>query len=132
MAAEAGRNITFGWGTGSPQPEIAGVREKGVSLAGEAIDVSSDENNGWRTLLALAAENQVEISLSGVTKDKTLKTDWFAGNRTKPGKLTYEDGGIIAGTFFLAEFSEKGSYKDAVTFEAKLMSSGVVTYTPGV
>ena len=131
MAASVGRNVSFGWGDDSPQEEIAGVREKGVSLAGEAIDVTSDENNGWRTLLTVPAENQVEISLSGVTKDDTLKSDWFAGTRTKIATLTYDDGGIITGTFYLADYSEKGSYKDAVTFEAKLMSSGVVTFTPG-
>ena len=130
MAARAGRKIKFRWGT--PPAEIPGVREKGVTLNGEAIDISADDSNGWRELLADPAQTQVDVSLSGVTKTHTLKVDWFAGNRTKYAEIEYDDGAKIAGQFFLANFADTGVYNDAVTFEATLQSTGVVTYTPGV
>jgi TP901-1 family phage major tail protein len=132
MAARIGRKIKFRWGAVAPLAEVPGVREKGVTLNGEAVDVTADENNGWRELLADPAENQVEISLSGVTKSHVLKADWFAGTRTKLAEIEYDDGAKIGGTFYLSNYSETGVYNDAATFEATLMSSGVVTYTPVV
>jgi len=130
MVARAGRRIKFRWGT--PPAEIPGVREKGVTLNGEAIDVSADDSNGWRELLTDPAEQQVDISLSGVTKVHTLKVDWFAGSRTKSAEIEYDDGAKISGTFYLSNYTETGVYNDAATFEATLQSSGVVTYAPGL
>jgi predicted secreted protein len=131
MAARVGRKIKFKWGTAAPLAEIPGVREKGVTLNGEAIDTTADDNNGWRELLADAAQNQVDVSLSGVTKSHALKADWFGGARTKLAEIEYDDGAKITGTFFLSNYAETGVYNDAATFEATLMSTGVVTYTPG-
>jgi predicted secreted protein len=128
MAARVGRKIKFRWGGA----EIPGVREKGVTLNGEAIDITADDSNGWREVLADPAENQVEISLSGVTKSHVLKADWFAGTRTRPAEIEYDDGAKINGTFFMSTHSETGTYNDAATFEATLMSTGVITYTPGL
>ena len=50
MAGRVGRKIKFRWGT--PPAEIPGVREKGVTLNGEAVDVTGDDSDGWRELLA--------------------------------------------------------------------------------
>lgn len=124
-----GRDIVFQWGGNSPGDTIAGVREKGIECSGEAIDVTSDENDGWRKVLTEAGQNEVTISLSGVTKDTRLKVAWFSQARTQPIFLTYPDGGIISGTFYLQSFTETGAYNDATTFEAELISSGAVTYT---
>jgi predicted secreted protein len=131
MAAQVGRAVKFYWGDESPQPEIPGVREKGIELSGEAIDITSDDSDGWRELLTVAAQNEVNISLSGVTKDATLLSDWMAGTRTQTATIEYTNGATITGTFYLATYTETGVYNDAVTFEAELQSSGVVTYTPG-
>jgi TP901-1 family phage major tail protein len=128
MAGFIGRAITFTWGGVS----ITGVREKGVNINGEPVDETSGENNGWRSLLTEAGENTVEISISGVTKSKTLKTDFFAGNRQKAVVITYPtgDAGVISGTFHLVSVNETAPYKDAATYEATLQSTGTVTYTP--
>jgi predicted secreted protein len=128
MPANIGRSITVGWG--SPPVNVEGLREKGIELNGEPIDISSDDDAGWRTLLAVPAENQVNISLSGVSKNRVLQTDWFAGTRLKPTTITLDDGGTLAGSFFLASFSLTGTYNEAIVFEASLQSSGPVVYTP--
>lgn len=126
MAGHLGREVEFEWNSAI----IAGVREKGIALNGEAINVSSDEDNGWRTVLAEAGENQVDVSLSGVTKDVRLKTDWFAGTRTRTATITWPNGDVLSGTFFLAALNLTGPYNDAETFEATLQSTGAVTFTP--
>lgn len=130
MAARAGRKIKFRWGT--PPAEIPGVKEKGITLNGEAIDISADDSNGWRELLADPAEQQVDVSLSGVTKDHRLKADWFAGARTKYAEFEYDDGTKISGQFYLSNYTETGVYNDAATFEATLQSTGVIAYAPGL
>lgn len=121
-----GRKIVLTWGN----DEIPGVREKGIKLNGSPIDVSADEDDGWRSLLTEDGENNVEISISGVTKSPHLKADWFAGTRTKAISVVWPDGREMAGSFHMSTYSDKGPYKDATAFETTLMSTGVVTFTP--
>lgn len=136
MTANVGRTITVRWGDASPIPDVAGIREKSVTLAGEAVDITNDDSNGWRQLLDAAQVNAVDISCSGVLLDDTLRTAWFAGadssgERMAPAEFEYPDGGRIAGTFFLQEYSETGNHDGEITFEATFASNGAVTYTPG-
>lgn len=123
-----GRSVTFEW-NGS---EIPGVREKGLAISGEPVDVTSDEDAGWRTLLDSngATQDQIDITLSGVTKSSILKRDWFEGSRSGTATLTYPDGTTISGTFYLSAYNETGAYNDATTFDATLMSSGPVVFSP--
>lgn len=130
MAGTPGRKIRIVW-NGS---RLLGCREKGITLNGEAINTTSDENDGWRTLLDVASENSIDISISGVTKDKVLKEAYFSGARTQECVIENEvTGESIAGTFFLANYSESAPYQDAVTFTATLQSaSDDVVYEPGI
>jgi predicted secreted protein len=129
MAGRVGRAVTLTWdGTA-----IDGVREKGISLNGEPIDATSDEDDGWRTLLATPGENQINITISGVTKGNALRAAWFSGARTEAVVVTYPTGqGSFTGNFFLASYSESEPYNDATTFDAELQSTGEITYTPPV
>jgi TP901-1 family phage major tail protein len=135
MTANVGRTIIVFWGDEDPQPAVAGIKEKSVSFSGEAVDITNDDSGGWRELLDAAGVNGVEISCSGVALDDTLRADWFSGasatgKRMQKAAFQYKDGGKIAGTFYLQEYSETGNHDDQITFEATFLSSGVVTYTP--
>jgi predicted secreted protein len=130
MAGRIGRQVRFFYGGVSPADEILGVREKGLELNGEPIDVTSDEDLGVRILLDnTSAQDEVGISISGVTKDTRLKAAWFSNQRTQACRLEYPAGSVITGTFYLSSYTETEPYNDASTFEATLMSSGTVTYT---
>ena len=128
MIAGVGRNVTLSWGGSG----IAGVKEKDFTLNNEPIDISSDDDGGWRTILETPGQKQVELKVSGVTKDRQLIADWFSGDLIQAVVLTYEDGATIAGDFFLSEYSDKGPFKDAIAFDATLMSTGTIVYTAGV
>jgi predicted secreted protein len=130
MSARAGRQVRFNFGGESPADEVPGVREKSLDLNGEPIDVTSDEDSGVRKLLTLSAQDEVNIGISGVTKSDRIKAAWFTGQRTQPCSFDYPDGSSVSGTFFLSTYKETEPYKDATTFEASLVSSGAVTYTP--
>jgi predicted secreted protein len=133
MTAYVGREIELYWGGNSPADSIAGIREKAISMNGEPIDITSDDSAGWRELIAnTSAENQVSISISGVSKDRRLITDWYAGNRTQNATIGFPGGDSFSGDFYLQSLSETGPYNDAVTFQAEIISTGVVTYTAAV
>lgn len=127
MAAQAGRTISLTWNGSAP----LGVRQKDIAFNGEEINVTSDEDNGWQTLLTISGERNVEITVSGVVKDRRFKDDWAAGTRTRTAVLTAADGTIISGSFFLSAYKEGAPYNDAVTFDATLKSTGEVSYTAG-
>lgn len=128
MAAEYGRKVAFTW-NGSA---VNGVREKALAINGEPVNVTSDEDAGIQTLLDEDAELGVQIDLSGVTKEDTLRAAKLAGGAAlrATATLTYDDGSVISGTFQLGAYSEGQPYNEAVTFSATLMSTGAVTYTP--
>lgn len=126
MSGTVGRKVTFEWNSAN----IAGTREKSASCNGTPVNVTSDESTGWQELLTDPGEDAVSISLSGVTKDTTLRSDWYGRTRTRTAELGYPDGGTIGGTFYLANYNEGLPYNDAITFEAELQSSGEITYTP--
>lgn len=131
MAGFTGRTILFRWGGNSPADEIAGVREKSIEINGESINVTSDEDDGWQTLLEDAAENSVNISISGVIKNATrIMNDWFSGTRIQPAALEFPAplSKTLSGNFRLASLTITGTYNDATTFEASLESTGIVSY----
>jgi predicted secreted protein len=130
MVANVGRTITVRWGAGSPPPLVAGIREKGIALSGEAVDITNDDSNGWRQLLSAVQVNTVEISASGVAVNDTLRAAWFSGDRMAPAEFHYSDGGQVAGSFWLQDYSETGNHDGEITFEATFVSSGAVIYTP--
>jgi predicted secreted protein len=126
MAAGYGRNVAFTW-EGSA---INGVREKSLTVDGEPVNVTSDEDNGIQVLMEEDAELAVKIELSGVTKEDTLRAAKLSGNTRGAATLTYETGGALSGTFQLSAYSEGQVYNDAITFSVTLMSTGPVSYTP--
>ena len=123
-----GRNLELTW----DGAVIAGVRTKGITVNGEPVDITDDDSNGWREVFDDAGQVNVELSISGLTKDDRLKVAAFdVEDRVHAVVLTYPDGGIIAGDFYLQDFSDTGEYNTYITFEATLISDGSVSFTPG-
>lgn len=135
MAAAPGRDLLIEYSTdgGTTYTTIASVREKSVAKTNEPIDVTTDDSDAHRTLLAEPAMRTVDISVSGVTDDDYLITQISAATASivlEDVRVTYPDGGTDEGTFFLNSVTRTGSYQDAVTFEAQLLSSGQIVFTP--
>jgi TP901-1 family phage major tail protein len=126
MAAYKGNDITVSFdGT-----LIAGLREKGISIEGEPIDITDDNSNGWRELLSEPAQRQVTISCSGITKDEVILALVMGTDLDKAAIVTFTDtGNTLTGTFFITGYQKTGTYNDAVTYSFELQSSGEVTYT---
>lgn len=128
MAANVGRNLLLKTGS----TVLAGLRTKGISINGEPIDITTDDDGGYRTLLDEAGQKALDISIDGITKDNDLRQAMATGmTLTLAGvSLEYPNGDTLTGTFMLVSLEESAAYNDAVTFTGSLQSSGAWTYTP--
>jgi TP901-1 family phage major tail protein len=127
MAAEKGRAIVVK----RNGVAIAGVRTKSVAINAEPIDVTDDDSGGWATKLDAAAEQSVNISVSGIALNYTLLTEAIGdpdADKVAETTFLYSDGSQIEGQFFLASYTETGEYNGAKTFECEFQSTGAVTY----
>lgn len=124
MAAAIGRSYVIKKATTA----LAGVRTKSLSINHEPVDITTDDEDGFRTLLGEVGESSFELSVDGVTKDSTL-FDVATGSATKLlTDITIEHpNGTISGDLYLASYEETGAYNDAITFSATFQSSGTWT-----
>ena len=120
---------------------LAGINSKSMSIAKEAIDITTDEDNGYRTLLATAGTKTLDLSFSGVTKDLVLRQLIIVEQSQLYTDITLElppvgaqtTGDTISGDFYFNSLSESGGASDGVIeFDGALQSSGAWTYTAGV
>ena len=127
MAGANGRALQIKWDSVT----LVGVRTKGWTATADLVDVTTDDDNGWRTLLATPGLRSVEVTVGGVSSDQVLINEFFNGTgETLTGELPTTTG-TISGTFYLSSFEQTGEHDGAVEFSATFMSSGVVAYTAG-
>ena len=130
MAGTNGRNLTIDWDTVT----LVGVRTKGYTITNDYVDVTTDDDDGWQTLLADPGLRSVEVTAGGISSDQVLLAEMMKSNITGE-PLTIQlptTTGTLAGTFFVSSFEQTGEHDGAVEFTASFMSSGPVTYTAGV
>jgi len=107
---------------------VAGVRVTGFTAASQPIDITDNDSDGVRELLAGAsATDTLDLTVEGVEEDQILRdimlnpaTDRLLTDVT----LTFSDATVLSGNFFLSSYAETNPYQDATTFNASLMSSG--------
>ena len=119
---------------------LLGVNAKTISAGSESIDVTTDEDVGFRTLLDIAGVETLDISGSGVTKDPLLRQLALTGGSKLLTDITIEyppvgtqtTGDSISGDFYFNSFNETGGSSDgAIEFDFAMQSSGAWTITPG-
>ena len=129
MAAAAGRKIIIRR-DGTP---IGSLRSRTLTLNGEPIDITSDDNNGAQTLLPEAGQVSFNISVSGVLTDTSMigsHQAMGAAAQFHELEIEFPDGATVAGDFFFASLTVTGEYNDAAVIEAEFQSSGLATFTP--
>jgi len=132
MSGFNGRDLTIDWSTTT----LATVRTKGYTINNEYVDVTNDDDGGYRTYLAKPGVTSVEVSVAGITSDETLIeaiTDFANGDNSDtldinlPSSLATP--GDITGTFLIQSLEHTGEHDGAVEFSATFVSSGEFTYT---
>lgn len=127
MAAAVGRTLTLTYGGAV----IAGARTKTITINGTPVDITSDDDSGYRTLLEASGEKQIDMSVEGLAKDDVL-VEALANNGTLIAEvvLTLPSGATITGDFRLNSVELGAPYNDAVTFTAELQSTGSWAMVP--
>lgn len=127
MAAAVGRTLTLTYGGAV----IAGARTKTITINGTPVDITSDDDSGYRTLLEASGEKQIDISIEGLAKDDVL-VEALANNGTLIAEavLTLPSGATITGDFRLNSLEMGAPYNEAITFTAELQSTGSWAMVP--
>lgn len=131
MAGHISRDLTIDWDS----VLIADVQSKSFSINAEPVDVTTDDDAGWRTLLADPGVMSIEVQVSGIADDEGVLADIMAAatlGKTMtvdlPSSLAVP--GSLTGTFNVTNFEYNGGGPDgAVEFSATFASSGAITYT---
>lgn len=110
---------------------IAGVRTKTITAGADPIDITTDDEDGYRTLLAEEGQRQLDMTVEGVLKDDVLRQILLNDGAAMLTdiEIAFPNGDTITGSFFLSSYEESGSYNDAITFTSSLQSSGQWTFT---
>lgn len=137
MAAAASRDLLVK----KNSVAFLGINSKSMSVAKEPIDITTDEDNGYRLLLDVSGTKTLDISFSGVTKDVVLRGLILTEQSQLLTDITLEfpltggqstTGDVISGNFFFNGMSETGGGSDgAIEFDGTMQSSGEWTYTAG-
>lgn len=136
MAGFNGRSLVVDFNSTT----LVGVQTKTFTATGEPVDVTTDDDAGWRTLLAEPGVRSIEVTVQGITSDEVLIAEIMtaAGSFTlKNAEVDLATGtasgittpGKLSGTFFVSSVGQTGNHDGAVEFSATLMSSGAITYT---
>jgi len=108
------------------------AQTKSVTLNSESIEVTSDTDEGFRTLLCDPAVRSIDMSVEGL-----LRQDDFLGTLLDPAPQTFLEEytlvipgiGEITGDFFLGSFELGAPHNEATTFSTSLSSSGAWVFT---
>lgn len=129
MTAFVGRKALFKKG----ETTVAAVRTRSMTLGNEVVDITSDDDNGFRTMLADPGTKTLDLTVEGVFKDATMLTiAMSASDILEAFSILFPSIGTIAGDFVVTSFEAGAAYNEAGTFSCSLQSSGTFTFTAAV
>lgn len=105
---------------------IAGLRENSISVDGSPVDITSKDDNGYRTLGDFAGMRALDISATGVLKDDILRDIALGTGSLLLTDVTieFDDGDVVSGDFYLASYEVAGTHDGEATYTISLQSSG--------
>lgn len=113
---------------------IAAVQSKTSTHNRGAVDVTTDDSNGWRRLLPDPGTKAIDQSVEGVVTEDNVNflLDNFTGSSFLDIDLVYPNGRVAtaADGFFLGNIEMSAAQDGHVAFTAQLQSSGIVSITP--
>ena len=117
---------------------FAGVRSSGINWGGEPPDVTTGEDNSYRTSLSVVSQQQLTITIEGISKNELLRTTALTTATKRLTDVSFEfsivndansTNATLTGNFDLTAYEEGAPYNEGVTFSATFQSSGSWTYT---
>ena len=132
MAAQRGRAILLKIGTGaSPDvfTAVGGMRSKTITINNQTVDITTDDESPWRTLLSDAGLRSLSMSGSGIFKDDATlnRMEELALNGLfEDFQLVFENGDYFQGPFQVTRFEYAGETSGPQTYALTVESAGPV------
>lgn len=120
------REVGFDWRSVT----VVAVTGRTVSNSNDYIDITSDDDAGWRTLLPTPGVRQSEITLTLVADNEKMLLamfDFTGGVMVTTIPLSGVAELTLTGTFQVTNVEYVGDSGDALTVNATFQSSGPVT-----
>lgn len=133
MTAFVGRLLTITRSGSGPGPSaITGKMTKNLTLNNGEIDITSDDDGGFRTLLETPAVRSVDVSIEGVLKGDELLNLVADGPVQGTYVIDFGSIGVLSGTFQFGEIEIGAEHAGYVTFSTVMKSSGPFSYVSDV
>jgi predicted secreted protein len=112
--------------------KIAAIVSKTVSINNEPVDITNDDDSGFRTLLEASGTRSIDISFEGVSTDDVLLSVAAGAAPTliTADEIEFPSGLTITGSFRFNTYEVSGEVAGRVQFSGTLQSSGAWVVTP--
>ena len=108
---------------------VAGLRTTQMSIAGDAVVITSKDSVGWRELLSGAGVRSVSVSAAGIflgsAAEAQVRANAMAGT-IDDYELSFEDGEKLHGRFLVQKLDYSGDFNGERNDPLQLESSGAV------
>ena len=132
MAAQKGSAFLLKISNGAVPPvyqTVAGLRTTQMSIAGDAVVITSKDSVGWRELLSGAGVRSVSVSAAGIflgsAAEAQVRANAMAGT-IDDYELSFEDGEKLHGRFLVQKLDYSGDFNGERNYTLQLESSGAV------
>lgn len=112
--------------------KIAAVVTKSIAINNEPIDITNDDDDGFRTLLEDSGVRSIDLSVEGVHTDDAMLTAAGSVSPTliEDMDIVFPSGLTISGDFRMNNYEDSGESAGRVQFTATFQSTGAWTFTP--
>lgn len=132
MTAQSGAAFLLKITDGAATPTfntVAGLRTTQMSIAGQAVIITTKDSAGWRDLLSGAGARTISVSAAGVfmgsAAEARIRTNALGGV-IDTYQLSFEDGSRVQGQFLVQKLEYSGDYNNERSYTIQLESSGPV------
>ena len=111
---------------------VLGVRSKTINLIGEALDITSDDDDSWQRFLTEAPRKGISMTVDGIAKGGFMKAVAEAGNvlALTDYSAFCPQVGTWTGNWVVSGISISGETDGLATFSATINSNGELTFDP--
>ena len=132
MAAQKGSAFLLKISNGAVPPvyqTVAGLRTTQMSIAGDAVVITSKDSVGWRELLSGAGVRSVSVSAAGIflgsAAEAQVRSNAMSGT-IDDYELSFEGGEKLHGRFLVQKLDYSGDFNGERNYTLQLESSGAV------
>lgn len=116
----------------SSDATVLGVRSKTINLVGEALDITSDDDDSWQRFLTEAPRKGLSMTVDGIAKGDFIKTVAEGGHvvALEDYDMFCPQVGTWTGNFVVSGITISGETDGLATFSATINSNGELTFDP--